>query len=140
MGTRSRHGYKNEDSSYVTSYCNWDGYPSHNGKILLENYNTDEKVKYLIELGYLSTLGPVLGAKVDFRVKVKDQCKAYGRDRGEIWNNIKPLIYLTYLDLVSYLSKSDEEYLYIWQDEAWYYGEAANDYELKELTIEDCKE
>lgn len=140
MGTRSRHGYKKEDGSYITSYCHWDGYLSHNGKILLDNYNTNEKVKELVELGDLSILGSVIGEKTEFDVKVKGQCTAYRRDRGECWNEVKPLLSINYLNLVSYLSKSDEEYLYIWQEGEWYYCKTNSDFNLKKLTIENCQD
>jgi hypothetical protein len=39
-----------------TIYCHWDGYPSNNGRILLEHYKDAKKVNSLINLGYISKL------------------------------------------------------------------------------------
>lgn len=57
MATRSTIWYKDIDSNnYKGVYCHWGGYPSNNGKLLLENYNSLEKVKELVSLGFLSSL------------------------------------------------------------------------------------
>lgn len=56
MGTRSTIGVLNTDGSVSAVYCHWDGYPEHNGKILMENYTTEEKVRELIDLGSISSL------------------------------------------------------------------------------------
>lgn len=57
MATRSLIGILKEENLVDYVYCHWDGYPSHNGKILLENYTTEEKVLELLEKGDLSCLG-----------------------------------------------------------------------------------
>jgi hypothetical protein len=56
MGTRSTIGVLNTDGSVSAVYCHWDGYPEYNGKILMQNYTTEEKVRELIGLGNLSLL------------------------------------------------------------------------------------
>jgi hypothetical protein len=56
MGTRSRIGIQLKDSSVVSVYCHWDGYPAHNGKILTEEYTTREDVENLINGGSISSL------------------------------------------------------------------------------------
>ena len=38
-------------------YCHWDGYLDNNGKILLENYNTQQRVEELLFNGDMSVLG-----------------------------------------------------------------------------------
>ena len=57
MATRSRIAIENEDGTVDSIYCHWDGYPSHNGKILKEHYSDRAKLKQLIELGSISSLG-----------------------------------------------------------------------------------
>lgn len=42
---------KQEDGSYKSIYCHWDGYPEYNGLILFENYKDKNKVEKLINLG-----------------------------------------------------------------------------------------
>lgn len=85
MGTRSTIAIQNEDGTVTGIYCHWDGYLSHNGRILQENYTTEAAVRELIALGDLSSLGETVGSKVDFNDydSHNGQCVAYGRDRGE---------------------------------------------------------
>ena len=56
MGTRSRIGIQLSDESILSVYCHWDGYPEFNGVKLVENFNTREKVKELIDVGDISSL------------------------------------------------------------------------------------
>ncbi len=56
MGTRSRIGIQLQDSSIVSVYCHYDGYPEHNGRILKEEYTTKEQVEDLINGGSMSSL------------------------------------------------------------------------------------
>ena len=72
MSTRSRIGIVREDNTEQYIYCHWNGYLSHNGRILEKYYNTPEKVEKLIALGNISELG-----------KTPDECNAYHRDGGE---------------------------------------------------------
>jgi hypothetical protein len=59
MSTRSHIGIK--DSRGITGvYCHFDGYPEGVGKTLLENYDTENKVKALIAEGDMSSLGATL--------------------------------------------------------------------------------
>ena len=86
MATRSYIGVRNLDASVDYIYCHYDGYPSHNGKILTEHYTSLDKVKALMELGDLSILGPEIGEQQDFNNREthnNNWCLAYGRDRGE---------------------------------------------------------
>lgn len=55
MATRSWIGYF-EGDKLVTTYAHWDGYPSHNGKLLYKHYTTVESVKELVNIGFISVL------------------------------------------------------------------------------------
>jgi hypothetical protein len=79
MATRSLIGIKLKDNILKTIYCHWDGYPEHNGKLLIENYSTPATITELMELGDLSSLA-----------ESPDQCKAYHRDRNEPWGMVEP--------------------------------------------------
>ena len=105
MATRSTIGVLNTDGSVTTVYCHWDGYPENNGKLLIENYATENAVRGLIELGSISSLGPKIGEKHPFskfendsgdhplvgaakeaRIALAERegwTTFYGRDRGE---------------------------------------------------------
>jgi len=48
MATTSRIAILNFDGSVDSIYCHYDGYPSHNGKILLKYYNDEMKIRKLI--------------------------------------------------------------------------------------------
>ena len=54
MGTRSRIGIQLSDDSILSVYCHYDGYPSFNGKVLREFYDTKEKASELINGGDMS--------------------------------------------------------------------------------------
>jgi len=87
MATRSRIAIEDQDGTVRSIYCHWDGYPSHHGPILLENYTTQEKVESLIALGSISSLAPETeipeGVKHNFENATEGIVVAYHRDRGE---------------------------------------------------------
>jgi len=56
MGTRSRIGLALGLDKIVSVYCHYDGYIEHNGRKLVENYNTKELVEDLINGGDMSSL------------------------------------------------------------------------------------
>jgi len=107
MSTRSNIGILNQDGSVEFVYCHFDGYPSHNGKLLLENYKNFDQVSKLIELGDLSQLGDT-----------RESCVAYHRDRGEILR--KPMLLRTTHEVLGNM----EEYLYLFDvaNERWVYS------------------
>lgn len=55
MATRARLGYVLSDDSIVSVYHHWDGYPEWLGVTLNEHYNTDDKVRELIDGGNMSS-------------------------------------------------------------------------------------
>jgi hypothetical protein len=86
MATRSRIGIENEDGTVSSIYCHWDGYPDHNGKILVAHYSDREKLKELIDLGAISSLRKNLintSGTHSFESPQEDVTVAYHRDRGE---------------------------------------------------------
>ena len=66
MATRSLIAKQNEDGTYNAIYCHWDGYPSSNGVILVENYKTLSDVDQLLALGDLSSLNSMLNLTVAY--------------------------------------------------------------------------
>jgi hypothetical protein len=93
MATRSRIGIQNEDGSVDSIYCHFDGYPEHNGDILVNHYSEREKVQKLINLGSISSLAPEVDAPAliscalseghSFENQIKGVTVAYHRDRDE---------------------------------------------------------
>lgn len=63
MGTRSTIALEFADGTVEQVYCHWDGYLSHNGRILAEHYMDPFKLRDLIDQGDLSSLGPNIGSE-----------------------------------------------------------------------------
>lgn len=142
MGTRSNIGIQHPDGSYDVIYCHWDGYPSNNGKILYEHYQDLNKIKKLIALGDISSLGEETGTKHPFEQpsrfkgnsweeknpayetfmkKYGKMTTAYGRDRGE--KDCAADHYKNYDELCAMLEEAWTEWLYLYRIETgkWYY-------------------
>lgn len=118
MGTRSRIAAKNADGAFTSIYCHWDGYPSGVGATLAEHYKDEAKVRALLALGDISSLGDEIGEQHGFDDRSHPNwTTAYGRDRGEtdiqgeVSNGIDALNKLT--------RECGGEYLYVFADGAW---------------------
>ena len=96
MGTRSTIALEFADGTVEQVYCHWDGYLEHNGQILFQYYSDPFKLRDLIDMGDMSSLGKVIGEAHPFSPHsskedealyehAKDQgyCTFYGRDRDE---------------------------------------------------------
>jgi hypothetical protein len=86
MATRSRIGIEKVDGSVVSIYCQWDGYPENNGRLLSEHYTDVEKVEELIGLGDISYLAERVKPEGDnhtYNTPEEGTVVAYHRDRGE---------------------------------------------------------
>jgi hypothetical protein len=123
MSTRSTISYKDKEGNYRSVYCHWDGYTDHVGKVLVQNYNTYEKIEELCSYGDMSILD----------LSVED-CVFYSRDKGEVFRLPKKSIDLKQLDNIS------EEYLYVFEDgkwNCWCYGdrEDLSQYEAKDSEL-----
>lgn len=105
-----------------TIYVHYDGYPQHQGAILLKYYTTAEQVNRLIDLGDISVLGkylePIDGQRHDFFHPQKDVVVAYGRDRGETGTEART--YLA-LDTPSHGCREKQDYDYLFKDGIWLY-------------------
>jgi hypothetical protein len=96
MGTRSTIALEFADGTVEQVYCHWDGYLSHNGRILAEHYSDPFKLRDLIDLGDLSSLRPEIGNQhafsqfelraeevAGYKLLTENMCTFYGRDRNE---------------------------------------------------------
>ena len=136
MGTRSTIALEFADGTVEQVYCHWDGYLEHNGKILQEHYSDPFKLRDLIDMGGISSLGKSIGKKHPFgpaynetdalkKAKIEAEFEAareagyttfYARDRGE------DLTKEQFVDFQDYLAHHQyEEYEYILRrDGNWY--------------------
>ena len=131
MATRSTIALEYADGTVGQVYCHWDGYLSNNGQILLKHYSDPFKLRGLLDLGDISSLGPGIGEKHDFdNAAGYEDTTFYGRDRGE--TGVEARSYKSYADYRE--NAQFEEYNYILRrDGRWYvefYG--------KEGLLEDC--
>lgn len=122
MSTRSVIAEKTE-KGITGIYCHYDGYPEHQAPRLL-CYNTSKKVKALLELGDLSILGKRIGRKHNYDQhfalpEARDWCLAYSRDRGEILAS--PVRFSSEEELLKYAKEVWAEYLYLFENEQWFY-------------------
>ena len=139
MSTRCTIAILNENGTVNQIYCHHDGYFSYVGKILLECYDTPDKINALMELGDLSSLGKTTEHRPEDWKEYyvgTDRCMTY-RDRGdsgEFCNGSK------YPSLDYYLKNGDvQEYNYLYKDGTWYYFcEHYGDNEWLVLTKEVC--
>lgn len=148
MSTRSYIG-KQEGDTVRFIHCHWDGYPSYNGKILLNHYQDENKVNQLLELGNLSHLGKEIGNKKtmiapktleDWDVLAqeeedrKNQCISYSRDNDEPIENVgaKTITFKYIIERVTRKNDSwDEwggEWFYLWKNGKWFVSKIASYY------------
>ena len=90
MGTRSRIGLVLDTDHIVSVYCHYDGYIQHNGRKLVELYNTQEWVETLIDGGDMSCLDTIMtweSAPLKQVIIREDgtQCVDYPRDNDGNW-------------------------------------------------------
>lgn len=89
MSTRSNIAMELPNGKYKVIYCHFDGYLDHNGRILLEHYNTRERVEKLLELGNLSSIAeklepdPTKSHGHGIGIRQEDVCVSYARDYQE---------------------------------------------------------
>jgi len=130
MGTRSTIALEYADSTVHQVYCHWDGYLDHNGRILFEHYKDPFKLRDLMDLGSVSSLGREIGEQHPFSPHTSKEdeaaynaaqeagwCTIYARDRGETGVQAKK-----FKDFEDYVANHQyEEYEYILRtDGKWY--------------------
>jgi hypothetical protein len=135
MSTRCRIGIQNNDGTITSIYCHHDGYPSGVGDVLINCYTTEEKIRKLLELGDMSSIGtepvdnprawesPSMAeiARGDYFAKWKeihpdDMCDTY-KSRGE------DCPAHTHKDIKEYQAYSRDcwgEYTYLFKDGKWF--------------------
>ena len=141
MSTRCRIGIENNDGTITSIYCHNDGYPEGVGSVLVYNYKTEDKIRKLLSLGDMSSLGtePIdnphawdsFSSGSDFMstwelLNQEDKCNTY-KSRGEDCPAI------THNDLDTYIKDTIDgcDYGYLFKDGQWYMF----DYDNNELSL-----
>jgi len=138
MGTRSRIGVMHGDKC-KSVYCHYDGYLSHNGKILQEHYDSS-RANNLVALGDISSLGKHIGEAHPFSefdinkddpdfdklialhelAKKEGWTTFYARDRGE--KDVDFEVSHDFDEFLELVDGTGAEYYYIMKDGVWYCG------------------
>ena len=135
-------------NNYKTIYCHWDGYLSHNGRILQEHYDSP-KANNLVALGNVSSLQPNLGEKhpfskfdtdmpdAEFEEKYGNMTTFYGRDRDEEGQEF--VTHTSKESLIEHFNDGWCEFAYIMKEDTWYvmYQGDSNFYLLSEELVKD---
>ena len=121
MSTRSIIAKTQPSGKIKASYCHFDGYPEHNGKILASYYTDKKKINALLAEGEISVLGHNIGKKIDFNdyqlCHALNQCRFYHRDRGEKLrkNTVKDAS-----ELEEYANDCNAEFVYLFKENKWH--------------------
>ena len=112
MATRGRIGIQLNGNSILSAYHHWDSYPEWLGKVLVEHYNTKEKVAALVDGGDMSVCWTDEGWNSDgITVRNKEEFgPQYYSERGE---DCPPRFDEDMFDFV-YEKENNEEYAYVW--------------------------
>lgn len=151
MSTNCRIGILNPNGTVQSIYNHWDGYIDCVGKILLNHYTDEVKVRQLIDLGDLSMIGEEIGEKhfctihaelmtpeilaqmEDTKIchfYIRDYERDYYENRCELFNNIT--------DFFKNFSE-DYAYLFFSETKTWVIKNQNSTLLPVILTLEDCK-
>ena len=119
MATRSRIGVMLDDGTIKQVYCHWDGYVGGVGLTLIENYDSIELAKELINLGDISSLGFKISTDEphSFNNPVNGVTVFYGRDRGDA--GTQPFI-LSMDEWMSVAYSSCIDFYYLYSGGQWW--------------------
>jgi hypothetical protein len=117
MATRSRIGIENENGTISSIYCHHDGYPDGVGETLKEHYSNSQKLRMLINLGDISSLGEQVATMDEhsYENPKENITVAYYRDRGEVKNEARIDVSIN-----QFKKRLDESYGYVYsKDGNW---------------------
>lgn len=117
MSTRSHIAYMHENGSLDVIYAHWDGYLTGNGKLLLENYDNEDKVRLLIAKGDVSSLGDTIDETAFYATRGSWEDSRGGSD--EPWEQVKPKTFQSLADFRESLRESWTEFIYIFTNGYW---------------------
>ena len=117
MATRSTIAVVHQDGTVSQVYAHWDGYLDHNGRLLVDNYNSLMQAEALVALGDISSLAESIECPAghSFNSPVEGCTVFYGRDRGE--SGTKPKRYASFGNYQQELPQ--EEYNYCFVNGRW---------------------
>jgi hypothetical protein len=119
MSTRSTVAVVLSNGEVRSTYVHWDGAVEHNGRLLIEYWDSQELAEQLTSFGSISVIGKTampVGSH-SFKNPEKDVCIFYHRDRGDPKNETNPKIYSS---VKEYLMKGNfQDYNYLFGGGEW---------------------
>jgi hypothetical protein len=142
MSTHSSIGMSNHKGLIMAIMCTWDGYPEHNGRILLEHYTTVGKISRMLDGGDMSILGMDVGNRHDFDgpiTNAKDEVTRfafestfYRRDRGNYDANVA----CVYRDRHDFKEYGCGPFYYLFENNEWFVQWGGSPWmELKDVIV-----
>lgn len=110
MSTRSNIAVQRKDGTVHSVYCHFDGYLEGVGAALLKDHNSEGAAEALVALGDLRSVSAERGVF------------AYARDRGEKFEDTKPVVFAEAADYFregDARGLGDNGYRYLWRDGEW---------------------
>ena len=118
MSTRSTIAVQHIDGTVSSVYCHFDGYLSHNGRLLFKHYATLTDAEALVEMGAISYLDEHIDCPPGHShdTQISGYSVFYGRDR----DCDAPVVnrYANYLGYMKTAPRADYNYLY--KDGSWF--------------------
>lgn len=118
-----------EDNGIECIYCHYDGYISHNGRILLKYYSDKNIIKALMSLGDIASLGiiPIIEPNKHFSEKLEGtllskRCRpllTFGKKTTKLLED----------KLAFSQHFAESSYLYLWEDGQWYVSQNGGKWE-----------
>lgn len=134
MSCRSNIVMKQKYGIYKSIYCHNDGDLEHNGVLLYYHYSDPIKVELLTSLGDISLLEenvfPDITKEHTFDNRQDFVTVAYHRDRGE---QLRFEVYNSKEKLLDDFSKADSNYLYLFEDDKWFFVDKEKGFEFEPL-------
>lgn len=109
-----------ENVDFICTYCHWDGHPTNVGRVLIEHFNTHDKVLNLISGGEMSSMCGNAGVKY------------YKTWRNQIWN--RTLNAVCPLQTSDSPSKKDGfpyhdcDYIYLFRNGRWFFKKSGEEH------------
>jgi len=119
MATTSTIAVVLHNESVIQTYCHYDGYPSHTGKILVENYNSVERAEQLIRKGSIVHLDKYIEPLTtlhNYESRERDVCLFHSPRDSE-----KDIDVREFSSLVAYLRDTEyKNFDYIFTENKWF--------------------
>ena len=119
MSTRCRIGIVNPDGTVEHIHCQIGGNPQDAGSTLLAHYRDETRLRELIALGNLTSLGPTLEPPEDPASGEHPFTWARCRDAGWDWVQCQHVTDRDIESMQRFLASPWNEYLYVWDQGNW---------------------